>query len=51
MHLLNRYKCQFKAYKDDQSNFVFKRMLFAKFIQAHAALGQLGVVGWCDGAG
>ena len=39
MHLLNRY-CQFKAYKDDKSNFVFKSMLFAKFTQAHAAFGR-----------
>ena len=39
MHLLNR-KCQYKAYKDDKSNFVFKNMLFAKLIQAHAASGR-----------
>ena len=30
----------YKAYKNDKSNFVFKRMLFAKFTQAHAAFGQ-----------
>ena len=39
MHLLNKL-CQFKAYKDDKSNFVFKSMLFAKFTQAHAAFGR-----------
>ena len=39
MHLLNRY-CQYDAYKDDKSNFVFKRMLFAKFTPAHAAIGR-----------
>ena len=39
MHLLNRY-CQYKAYKNDKSNFIFKRMLFAKFTQAHAAFGR-----------
>ena len=38
MHLLNR-QCQYKAYKDDKSNFVFKSMLFVKFTQAHAAFG------------
>ena len=36
MHLLNR-QCQYKAYKNDKSNFVLKSMLFAKFTQAHAA--------------
>ena len=45
MHLLNR-SCQFKVCKDDKSNFVFKSMLFSKFIQAHA-----WGVGWCEGAG
>ena len=44
MHLLNR-KCQYKAYKNDKSNFFFKRMLFAKFTQAHAAFGR----GWGGG--
>ena len=39
MHLLNR-KCQYKAYKNDKSNFIFKRMLFAKFTQAHAAFAR-----------
>ena len=39
MHLLNRY-CQYKAYKNDKSNFIFKRMLFAKFTQAHAVFGR-----------
>ena len=39
MHLINR-SCQYKAYKDDKSNFVFKRMLFAKFTQAYAAFGR-----------
>ena len=43
MHLLNR-QCQYKTYKDDKSNFVFKRILFAKFTQAHAAFGR----GICD---
>ena len=38
MHLLNRI-CQYEAYKDDKSSFVFKSMLFAKFTQAHAAFG------------
>ena len=38
MHLLNRW-CQYKAYKVDKSNFVFKRMLFVKSTQAHAAFG------------
>ena len=28
-------ECQYKAYKDDKSNFVF-----AKFTQAHAAFGR-----------
>ena len=32
MHLLNM-QCRYKAYKDDKSNFVFKRVLFAKFTQ------------------
>ena len=41
MHLLKRYMyCQYKAYKDDKSNFVFKSMLFAKFTQAHPAFGR-----------
>ena len=35
MHLLPRL-CQYKAYKNDKSNFIFKRMLFAKFTKAHA---------------
>ena len=39
MHLLNR-SCQYKAYKDDKSNFAFKGMLFAKLTQAHAAFGR-----------
>ena len=38
-HLLNR-QCQYKAYKNDKSEFIFKRMLFAKFTQAHAAFGR-----------
>ena len=29
-----------KAYKNDKSNFIFKRMLFAKFTQDHAAFGR-----------
>ena len=33
MYLLNRF-CQYEAYKDDKSNFNFKRMLFANFTQA-----------------
>ena len=39
MHLLNRY-CQYKAYKNDMSNFIFKKMLSDKFTQAHAAFGR-----------
>ena len=39
MHLLNRL-CQYEAYKDDKCNFSFKRILFAKFTQAHAAFGR-----------
>ena len=39
MHLLNK-ECQYEAYKDDKSNFIFKKMLFAKFTQAHAAFGR-----------
>ena len=34
MYLLNR-QCQYKACKNDKFNFIFKRMLFAKFTQAH----------------
>ena len=33
MHLLNR-ECEYEAYKDDKSNFVFRSMFFAKFTQA-----------------
>ena len=29
-----------KAHKNDKSNFIFKKMLFAKFTQVHAALGR-----------
>ena len=39
MHLLNSLS-QYKAYKDDKSNFASKRMLFAKVTQAHAAFGR-----------
>ena len=39
MHLLNR-ECQYKAYKDNKSNFVVKSMLSAKFAQAHATFGR-----------
>ena len=39
MHLLIR-KCLYEANKDDKSNFVYKRMLFANFTQAHAAFGR-----------
>ena len=39
MHLLN-WQCQYKASKDDKSNFLFKRMLFAKYTQAHAAFSR-----------
>ena len=39
MHLLNRL-CQYIAYKNGKSNFIFKRMLFAKFTQAHAVFGR-----------
>ena len=39
MHLLNRL-CQYNAYKDDKSNFVFQRMPFIKLTGAHAAYGR-----------
>ena len=42
MHLLNR-ECQFKAYKNDKSNFIFKRMLFAKFTQARSTVTNRGI--------
>ena len=47
MHLLNRLK-QYKAYKNDKFNFIFMRMLFAKFTQAHAAFGR-GICHLSDG--
>ena len=39
-HASVKQVCQYKAYKNDKSIFIFKRMLFAKFTQAHAAVGR-----------